>query len=895
MPSPVLGIDLGTTNSVVAYADEERVRVVRDESGRLITPSTVSFLDSGSTLVGHAARDRRLVDVENTVFSIKRLIGRPYRSAEVRRAAERLPFKLEEGQTGGVVVRIRNETFSLPEISSFILRHLRALAEQSIGQPCVNAVITVPANFNELQRMATRDAGRIAGLNVLRILNEPTAAALAYGYRAQQQQRIAVYDFGGGTFDISILELSGDVIEVVATAGDTHLGGDDLDRALADKMVTDFKAAHGIDLRQQPQQYERVAMAAEWMKCQLSELQAAEATIKQVAFAHGAPLDLKFKLLRSELYELCSPLIGRTFTICEDALRLAGVRPSQLDAVILVGGQTRTPKVREMVSEYFGMEPKYSVDPDLAVAQGAALQGYALSGVPAAEHERRSPLRTLAGPGTARGPLDDPFDNEPTRVAPPQPPPPPPARRSDTPFEDLPTTISRRGDPDFEPTKVGEVRVPYGNVRPHGALGTHPSTLSGVGAKATTPAIREPNSSDDFTADDVLQLVAANAPARQTLAETPHAKAGIRPSRPPASHGARALSTRAAANAPVASAALPASARLDAEAEPELPALLPAADDLFDDLDPSTTLLERPRAKAKTRPPSAVPSIAKLAAPTVRTTATTPATPAPDDAATGEPIRTHSMARLLASQGHAERALAIYDDLLQSGSADPALLAEARALRGRLAEHAGAQHAVSSADAASAESAAVDLPRLVAPEPNRSAVAFDAELGPVVLPLAALPVPAPRQQNLQSQFPAPPSIAPLLLDVTPHTLCVETVGGFCEQIIERNAPIPTEQTRVFSTSRDNQATVSVRVCQGESRRTDENQVLGQIDLLGLRQARRGEVSIAVTFVIDADGTLNVRAVDEGTGRGQEIQVNLVGAIGGQEIERMRARQRGIAS
>jgi molecular chaperone DnaK len=807
MASPVLGIDLGTTNSVVAYADQQRVRVLRDEDGRFITPSTVSFLESGATLVGYPARDRRLVDVENTVFSVKRLIGRPYRSAEVRRAAERLPFKLEEGQTGGVVVRIRNETFSLPEISSFILRRLRALAEHAIGQPCVNAVITVPANFNELQRMATRDAGRIAGLNVLRILNEPTAAALAYGYRAQQQQRIAVYDFGGGTFDISILELSGDVIEVVATAGDTHLGGDDLDRALADRMVAEFKTEHGIDLRPHAQQYERITMAAEWIKCQLSELETAEATIKQVAFAHGNALDLRFRLRRSELYELCSPLIGRTFTICEEALRLAGVRPSQLDAVILVGGQTRTPKVREMVSEYFGMQPQYSVDPDLAVAQGAALQGYALSGVPAADHERRSPVRTLAGPGVAPTPLDDLFEDEPTRVGTPKEltqPPPPAARRSETPFDDLPTTISRRGDPDFEPTRVGEVRVPHVSVRPYGAVGTHPATLSGVGANAAAPVMpgSEPItvSSDDFTAGDVLQLVAADVPVRPTLAESPHAKAGVRPLRPPASRSMPPPAPRAAG--PVAPS------QLDDPDEPELPAVLRSLDDFApDDLDPSATLMERPRAKAKARLP--VP-------------------PPPAAAARSE------------------------------------------------------------------QPAPIDLPQPAASRSSNPRAA--AATADITIPAtgAPTPIPAPRVQTTQSQFPPPPSIAPLLLDVTPHTLCVETVGGFCEPIIERNAAIPTEQTRVFTTSRDSQVTVSVRVCQGESRRTDENQVLGQIDLLGLRQGRRGEVSIAVTFVIDADGTLNVRAVDEGTGRGQEIQVNLVGAIGGHELERMRARQRGSA-
>jgi molecular chaperone DnaK len=868
MPSPVLGIDLGTTNSVVAYADEQRVRVLRGEAGRLVTPSVVSFLEDGTTLVGSAARDQRLLDVENTVFSVKRLIGRPFRSSEVRRAAERLPFKLAEGPTGGVVVKIRNETFSLPEISSFILRHLRSIAEEAIGQPCQNAVITVPANFNELQRMATRDAGRIAGLNVLRILNEPTAAALAYGYRAQQQQRIAVYDFGGGTFDISILELSGDVIEVVATAGDTHLGGDDLDRALADRMNTAFQTQHGIDLRQHVQQYQRITMAAEWLKCQLSEREVAEAIIREVASVNGSTLDLTFRLSRAELYELCAPLIGRTFTICEEALKLARVRPSQLDGVILVGGQTRTPKVREMVSEYFGMDPKYSVDPDLAVAQGAALQGYALSGVPAANRDRR-PARTLAGPATAPPPPSDPFEDEPTRIA--------------------------------APRESAEVGLP--SIRPDGIPGAFSSTLAGVGApagperRADSEPVTVSNEdvsvqrsaeleefprveiSDDPDADveylhpslaefdaeaEVLELSTRKL-APKTLAETPSAKAGMRPSRLPPD--LRSLAPRAA----VADHAVPRTAAepdprktvarrpdsagrivaVDAAPDADLPAVLLEAS--ADDEDPSTTLLERPRAKAKTRPPVSA------------------ASSAPDPAAARPP----------------ERAAVPQPPAAIARRPTPSEARPALPLQAAVAGPAPANDAAP--PPASGSALRSGLP---AASPARSTAPAPSQPARAARPRRPTPIPAPAPQHIESQFPAPPDVAPLLLDVTPHTLCVETVGGFCEQIIERNAPIPTEQTRVFSTSRDNQVTVSVRVCQGESRRTDENQVLGQIDLLGLRQARRGEVSIAVTFVIDADGTLNVRAVDEATGYGQEIEVNLVGAIAAQDIERMQARQRG---
>jgi molecular chaperone DnaK len=921
MPSPVLGIDLGTTNSVVAYADEQRVRVLRGEAGRLVTPSVVSFLEDGTTLVGAAARDQRLLDVENTVFSVKRLIGRPFRSSEVRRAAERLPFKLAEGPTGGVVVKIRNETFSLPEISSFILRELRRIAEEAIGQPCQNAVITVPANFNELQRMATRDAGRIAGLNVLRILNEPTAAALAYGYRAQQQQRIAVYDFGGGTFDISILELSGDVIEVVATAGDTHLGGDDLDRALADRMNSAFQTQHGIDLRQHVQSYQRVTMAAEWLKCQLSEREAAEATIREVAVVNGRPLDLTFRLSRAELYELCAPLIGRTFTICEEALKLARVRPSQLDGVILVGGQTRTPKVREMVSEYFGMQPKYSVDPDLAVAQGAALQGYALSGVPAANREGR-PIRTLAGPATAPPPPDDPFEDEPTRIAEPRESADAAAaaRRSDTPLDDQPTTINLP-DTDSEPTTVGELRSGLPSIRPEGILGAFSSTLAGVGAparperrtdsepvtvsndqaSAAASSARSELASDpdadveylhpslaQFDAEsEVLQLSSASG-APKTLAETPSAKAGMRPSRLPPD--LRSLAPRATATPPPAPrtaaelldprktlAQRPDSARPNAAPDSDLPAVLFEA--AADDEDPSTTLLERPRAKAKTRPP----------------TSPAPAPAAPESAAPAH-ARPAARAGSFAPEPAAARARAAVPPPPAASTprreAQPAE-AEARAAVPLPAAVSGPPPANDAAP--SRASASAPRPALPSAGPARPASATapaQTARSAAARPRRPTPIPAPAPQHIESQFPAPPEIAPLLLDVTPHTLSVETVGGFCEQIIERNAPIPTEQTRVFSTSRDNQVTVSVRVCQGESRRTDENQVLGQIDLLGLRQARLGEVSIAVTFVIDADGTLNVRAVDEATGYGQEIEVNLVGAIAAQDIERMQARQRG---
>ncbi len=771
MASPVLGIDLGTTNSVVAFADEHRVRVLRDEDGQLITPSTVSFDASGARLVGHQARERRLVDARNTIFSVKRLIGRPFRSPEVQRAAARLPFALEEGATGGVSVRVRGESYSLPEIASFVLRRVREVAEHALGQTCANAVITVPANFNELQRMATRDAGRIAGLNVLRILNEPTAAALAYGYRAKQGERIAVYDLGGGTFDISILELSGDVIEVVATAGDTNLGGDDLDSAVADRMVAEFKALFELDLASDTQQYERVRMAAEWIKCQLSHQDAAEVIVKEVAWGVGRggtrkPLDLHFKLSRSELQQIAVPLITRTFTSCEEAMRLADVRPVQLDAVILVGGQTRTPAVRAMVAEFFGREPLTSVDPELVVAQGAALQGYALSGVPAAQLPGQ-PARTLKGSAPAPSPLPE----EPE-------PPAKPLKRSDIPFEDLPTTVSFRDDPDDELTKISEY----------------------VSAEEA----------------DAMFAAAQGADAAQSAAERGTGS------------GASALRAQLeSSSVKRASAAVASSSRAPRLQAP--PARVPPPP---------------PKKEKKPAPAAEITDTEELPAALRDIASEAPGGPASEPKRTPLPANLQSLPPSAAGSAAAEPQL------------PPA--------------------------AAKPDSARVWRPS-------------DA-------PLPALLIPAdPSQQDpsmfisestlLRSQFPGPPSQAPLLLDVTPHTLAVETTGGFCEPIIDRNAPIPTEQTRIFSTSRDDQDTVNVRVCQGESRVTDDNQVLGQFALLGLRKARRGEVSIAVTFIIDADGSLNVNAVDRSTGQGQAIRVDLVGAIEERDLETLRSRQR----
>ncbi|MCU0675603.1 MAG: Hsp70 family protein, partial [Myxococcota bacterium] len=377
----VLGIDLGTTNSVVAVADGSEARVLPTELGARLIPSVVSFKADGRIVVGEEARERRLVDAANTVYSVKRLIGRPFKSPEVRRAEQRFAFQLVESPNGGVVVDIRGETYTLTEISAFVLREVKRIAELNLGHPVSRAVITVPANFNELQRSATKAAGRVAGLEVARIVNEPTAAALAYGLGRDRAERVAVFDLGGGTFDMTILELEDDVFEVRATAGDSFLGGDDIDLVVAERMCDAFLERYHWDPRQDDQAFERLRAAAEWAKCQLTDEGAVQLTVEELTYSpDGRALDLEFQLDRRTFEDSIRPLLARAFDVCQEALRSANLKPKDVESVVLVGGSTRTPLVRQMVEQYFGKPPHTGLDPDLVVAQGAAIHGYSLRG-----------------------------------------------------------------------------------------------------------------------------------------------------------------------------------------------------------------------------------------------------------------------------------------------------------------------------------------------------------------------------------------------------------------------------------------------------------------------------------------------------------------------------------
>jgi molecular chaperone DnaK len=681
-----VGIDLGTTNTVIAAVVNGVATTIPGPQGRRLLPSIVSFLPSGARLVGPAGTERRLVDPANTIYSAKRLIGRAWDSPEVQQARAKVPFELREGPKGGTVVAARGETFSLPEISAFILGHAKAIAEAHLGEPVDRAVITVPANFNDLQRAATKTAGRIAGLEVLRILNEPTAAALAYGPQGKAHERIAVYDLGGGTFDVTILDLAGNVFEVLATAGDTALGGDDIDLLVAERMADDILAKHRFDARTDPMAYGKIRLLAEHVKRELSMQDEYVASVDDIVpGVGGGRVPWQFRMTRPDLEWAALTLIERTFKVCGQALESASCEPAELDRVILVGGAARMPMVARKVEQFFGRAPVVGINPDEVVALGAAIQAALLD-----KSKHRGGL--VEHPRIAEESIVEPLPAE--EVRPPSDPPP-----------GLPVVMKEKPSPPPAPPPPPQptsARPPFGPKPAPVAtivLG-HGPVLS---PRPTKPLV--------FELPDVPDL------PRDPQAGAAVAK-GARPRLPSAS-GSPAL--------PSAPPPLP-------SAPPPLPSARP------------------PRSPAAGSPP---------------------------------------------------------------------------------------------------------------------ALSFDAP------PAAAASAPRP---------------APLLIDVTPLSLSVETVGGYCDRLIDANTPVPCDRTRKFTTASHGQTTVSVRVAQGESKRFEENTFLGEVELSGLTPAARGETKIAVTFVIDPDGILDVKARDDSTGREQIVRLQLVGAqTSPAELEEMRAR------
>jgi len=375
-----IGIDLGTTNSCVAVMEGSKPKVIENAEGARTTPSVVAFTDSGEVLVGQPAKRQSITNPENTVFAIKRLIGRRYDDPITQKDKAMVPYKIVAGPNGDAWVEVKGKKYSPSQISAFILQKMKETAESHLGGKVTQAVITVPAYFNDAQRQATKDAGRIAGLEVLRIINEPTAAALAYGLEKKGSGKIAVYDLGGGTFDISILEVGDGVFEVKATNGDTFLGGEDFDKRIMDYLADEFKKESGIDLRNDRLALQRLKDAAEKAKIELSSATQTDINLPFITADQNGPKHLTMKLTRAKLEALVDDLIQRTIEPCKAALRDAGLQPSDINEVVLVGGQTRMPKVQETVEKLFGREPHKGVNPDEVVAIGAAIQAGVLQG-----------------------------------------------------------------------------------------------------------------------------------------------------------------------------------------------------------------------------------------------------------------------------------------------------------------------------------------------------------------------------------------------------------------------------------------------------------------------------------------------------------------------------------
>jgi molecular chaperone DnaK len=378
--SKVIGIDLGTTNSCVAIMEGKDPKVITNPEGARTTPSMVASTDSGERLVGQVAKRQAVTNPENTVFAVKRLIGRKYASPEAQRDKEICPYKITQAPNGDVQVEIQGKAYSPAEISSHILQSMKKTAEEYLGEKVIEAVITVPAYFDDSQRQATKDAGRIAGLNVLRIINEPTAASLAYGLEKRKDEKIAVFDLGGGTFDISLLEIGEGVFEVKSTNGDTHLGGEDFDQRVIDYIATEFKKDQGIDIRKDKMALQRLKEAAEKARMELSTSMETDINLPFITADAGGPKHLNIKLTRAKLEGLVDDLLQKLVGPCQTALKDAGLSPSDINEVILVGGMTRMPAVQQRVKEIFGKEPHKGVNPDEVVALGAAIQAGVLKG-----------------------------------------------------------------------------------------------------------------------------------------------------------------------------------------------------------------------------------------------------------------------------------------------------------------------------------------------------------------------------------------------------------------------------------------------------------------------------------------------------------------------------------
>jgi molecular chaperone DnaK len=872
---PIIGIDFGTSNSAVAVCDEHGdPRVLTDSSGNSIQPSVVSFHPSGSVMVGAKAKQRRILDPKNTVYSAKRLLGRTFDSREVTTAVERMPFVIKQGVNLQPVIVTRAGELSVPEMVAIVLDHMRGVATEALEAEVTRAVVTVPANATDAQRTATVTAGQIAGLEIVQVLNEPTAAALAYGHRRTLDHMVAVYDFGGGTFDVTILQVRDEVYEVLATAGNTFLGGDDIDERMADVMVAQLQAEHGVDIRGDEQGMQRLRSVAEQVKIELSRRNRAMVKIDAIARDRaGKPLDFSVRLTREQLEAEATPIVGRSFDVCQEALRRAGIAAARVDAVILVGGTTKMPLVRRQVASFFNQEPRVDVDPDDAVALGAALQAFALRtqlGVRVRRNTARDAVVPPAPPmearsATSRG-RDSGFE-----------------RGSTVPWsafweregeegnvtnEDGNITGNQTGEEGTETLDTMDVpTVDHGHVKAQVAAGLRkpaPGSVDYVSKSArptsrARPAARIAGPQDGTIEVDPIGL------------ETTDVDLGNTPPAAPAPGGG----TVRGLGAPGREARQPAGAEQDGGGRSILQELDLGSLGVEVHRGPDATgsrpidLARFPKAGARGRaepPPDAADSQAAIQtevrgaglddAPALAPMPATGRVPGPGPARGPVPERGPGPARGSGPERGPGPAL---------GSGP---------VPGRAPGRASGP----------------------GPGPVQSPGVYGPGLAPGMQPAGDARRLEP-QRTLQHPAGAPlPEAAPLpraptIIEVTPHTLGVGTVAGYCQELLRRNSRVPAQVQEVFTTSKDGQQTVRIRICQGESRRLQENVILGDLVLDGIEPRPRGEIRIAVTFHIDQNGILHVRARDENTGREQRADLELLGQPSQEEVSTATARLR----
>ncbi len=785
MSDPIVGIDLGTSNTVVAHTDASgAAQVLADGSGIKIHPSVVSFHPSGGVVVGAPAKQRKVIDPKNTIFSVKRLIGRAWSSREVQTAKQRMPYQIKEGGNQLPLIVTRGGEFAVPEISAIVLDHAKNVATSALGTDVSRAVVTVPAAFNDAQRSATATAGSIAGISVVRVLNEPTAAALAYGHARNLRETIAVYDFGGGTFDITILKLADEVYEVLGTAGDTFLGGDDLDERLVDKMVEKFLAENRVDLRTNEVSMMRLRAVAEQTKIELSRRSRAVVRVDEIAYgAKGKPLDLVIEIRRDEFVSQVSDIIDKTFPVCEESLKLAGLTIDHIDDVILVGGTTKIPYVRDQVSKFFAKAPRTDVNPEDAVAVGAALQATALERI----LERKPPSRAPEAVPTPIGGFDleeASFDGASTQSF---------GGDSTTTVGDT-DTFSQSGVTDNQEfqraqSAVTDVEQPRRRTAPQASP---PKPMTSTLRATERPATRGEHK-------DVFEerTPPPAPPAGPVLGRL--TKSGVQPG-----GGVKRTSIGIPIQPPPPPTNKPSTTapRLTAQRPPAVPAASPQSRTMIAEPDP-------------TRPSTSDVSTVIV-----------------DPSASGDDVGFPNIPT--------EKGFLDLDDVSPASTA-----------RGFAAP----------------------------PEPART------RIGPSQPPPLAIPGwPAQPAQALAHR-----PVSPVVLDVTPRGLGIGTVAGFCEELIRRNSRVPTEMKRMFSTSRDNQDAVRIIVVQGESRRMDSNVVIADLRLDNLPRRPRGETSIEVTFMIDANGILQVSARDAQTGREQRASLDIVGSIAQEDVSSSREK------